>query len=208
MRVKKNKWAIPALAALLFLLALAAAWQLDFFADNSAAPMNSASVKAKEKREPDKAKDAAAEKPQAKTQARETKPNAPVRQIYSSDSTLGDLSRIRGQKILLEQQVRIAELEQRLKEVSQPKPQIILPELTPPKSKKEESSPAIVAPRRGPVVVSVQGVGKEISATLRNGEGKLLTLRNGATFAGGVIQISLKSVAVRRGGKLSPIPFE
>lgn len=39
-----------------------------------------------------------------------------VHQAQNSPSTLGELSRYRGQKIILEQQVRIAELEQRLKD--------------------------------------------------------------------------------------------
>lgn len=208
MRVKQNKWVILALVATLLVLGLVAAWQMDFFSGSPAAPVNNSRGKAKEKQEPGKVKDAVSEKASAKAQAQ--RPASPVRQVYNSASTLGDLSRYRGQKILLEQQVRIAELEQRLKEISQPKSQIILPDLTPPKSPKKEDTPlpALTAPKRGPVVVSVQGIGKELSATLRNSEGKLVTIKNGAAYAGGMLQVTLKSVAVRRAGKVSPIPFE
>lgn len=133
-----------------------------------------------------------------------------VRQVYSSSSTLGDLSRFRGQKVLLEQQVKIAELEQRLKDLSQPKKQeIILPDLTPPKPKAEEQTTAITpAPKRGPVVVSVQGVAGALSATIRTADGRTVNVKNGAAFGGGRLQVTRRGVFVLRGGKPSAIPFE
>lgn len=134
----------------------------------------------------------------------------PVRQVYSSSSTLGDLSRFRGQKIILEQQVRIAELEQRLKELSERrKPEIILPDLTPPKPKGETQTPVTTpAPRRGPVVVSVQGVAGALSATIRMSDGRTVTVKNGGAFGGGRLQVTRRGVLVLRGGKTSAIPFE
>lgn len=140
----------------------------------------------------------------------ETSNQGAVRQVYSSSSTLGDLSRYRGQKIILEQQVRIAELEQRLNDLSQPRKQeIVLPDLTPPKPKGEEQTTVTTpAPKRGPVVVSVQGVAGALSATIRTADGRTVTVKNGAAFGGGRLQVTRRGVAIRRNGKLSAIPFE
>lgn len=133
-----------------------------------------------------------------------------VRQVYTSSSTLGDLSRFRGQKVLLEQQVRIAELEQRLKDLSQPKKQeIVLPDLTPPKPKGEtQATMTTPAPKRGPVVMSVQGVAGALSATIRTSDGRTVTVKNGAAFGGGRLQVTRRGVFVLRGGKPSALPFE
>lgn len=133
---------------------------------------------------------------------------APVRQVYNSSSTLGDLSRYRGQKLLLEQQVRIAELEQRLKELSTPKrAEIVLPDLLPPRSAAPAPAPA-ETPKRGPVVVSVQGVGGALSATIRTSDGGRVTVRHGGSFQGGVLSVTRRGVSVRKNGKVSAIPFE
>lgn len=132
----------------------------------------------------------------------------PVRQIYNSGSTLGDLSRYRGQRMLLEQQVRIAELEQRLKDLAAPKrPEIVLPDLLPPKTAPAPAAAPAPKPKR-PVVVSVQGVGGLLSASIRTSEGRIVTVKNGASFAGGTLLVTRKGVSVRRNGKLSAIPFE
>lgn len=133
-----------------------------------------------------------------------------VHQAQNSPSTLGELSRYRGQKIILEQQVRIAELEQRLKDISQgaKKPEIILPDLMPPKSKEKPVAAPVAAPKREPVVVSVQGVAGKLTATIRTSEGRIVTVKNGGAFGGGILQVTRKGVSVRRNGKLSSIPFE
>ena len=145
-----------------------------------------------------------------KNAADKTQAQPSVRQVYSSSSTLGDLSRYRGQKIILEQQVRIAELEQRLKELGErKKPEIILPDLTPPKAK-GDAQPAVTtpAPKRGPVVVSVQGVSGALSATIRTSDGRTVNVKNGAAFGGGRLQVTRRGVFVLRGGKPASIPFE
>ncbi len=149
------------------------------------------------------------EKPETSKKAETSNPGA-VRQVYSSSSTLGDLSRIRGQKALLEQQVRIAELEQRLKDLNQPakKPELILPDLTPPKGREKPAAVPDATPRRGPVVVSVQGVAGALSATIRTSDGRTVTVRNGGAFGGGRLQVTRRGVFVLRGGKPSAIPFE
>lgn len=133
-----------------------------------------------------------------------------LQQAQNSPSTLGELSRYRGQKVILEQQVRIAELEQRLKDLNQParKPEIILPDLTPPKSKEKPIAAPVAAPRREAVVVSVQGVAGNLTATIRTSEGRIVTVKNGAAFGGGILQVTRKGVSIRRNGKLSAIPFE
>jgi type IV pilus biogenesis protein PilP len=57
-------------------------------------------------------------------------------------------------------------------------------------------------------VVAVQGVNDSLSAVIRTG-GKLVTVRKGQSFDGGVItNISRNSVAVRNGDKTSILPFE
>lgn len=157
---------------------------------------------------PAKPKDTAATPREA---MKETAGKSPmVHQAQNSPSTLGELSRYRGQKIILEQQVRIAELEQRLKDISQgaKKPEIILPDLIPPKSKEMPVAAPVAAPKREPVVVSVQGVAGKLTATIRTSEGRTVTVKNGGAFGGGILQVTRKGVSVRRNGKLSSIPFE
>lgn len=167
------------------------------------APATPVKVAHKEKKE------GAPKKQLPDTARQKTGETPPVRQVYNSSSTLGDLSRYRGQKILLEQQVRIAELEQRLKDISAPKkqPEIVLPDLVPPKA-----TPAVPvsvqAPKRGPAVVSVHGVTGDLSASIRTSDGKVVTVKNGGQFGGGVLHVTRKSVSIRRNGKLSTIPFE
>ncbi len=158
---------------------------------------------------PAKPRDAAATA--RRERARETAMKSPmVHQARNSPGTLGELSRYRGQKVILEQQVRIAELEQRLKELNQPavKPELILPALTPPKSGEKPAAAPVAAPRRETAVVSVQGVAGNLTATIRTSEGRIVTVRNGAAFGGGVLQVTRKGVSIRRNGKLSAIPFE
>lgn len=157
---------------------------------------------------PAKPKDTAATPSEAMKEAAGKSPM--VHQAQNSPSTLGELSRYRGQKIILEQQVRIAELEQRLKDLSQgtKKPEIILPDLVPPKSKEKPVAAPVAAPRREPVVVSVQGVAGKLTATIRTSEGRTVTVKNGSAFGGGILQVTRQGVSVRRNGKLSSIPFE
>lgn len=125
---------------------------------------------------------------------------------YESGSTLGQLTTMRGKKYLLEQQIRIEELEKKLDELKAPakeEPKLELPPVKP-----EMIAPP--PPQKKPVVVvSLQGVGGQLSATIQTEEGKLVTVRNGGSFGGGIVQITRQGVSIRRkNGTVSPLPFE
>jgi len=144
---------------------------------------------------------------------------APVaHSALNSPSTLGELARMRGQKQILEQRVKIAELQKRLDELSAPTPKkeadaSPMPVLTPARLSSLEP-PVTITPaalenaKGGPVVISVQGADGRLSATIRKHDGSTVTVSNGATFNGGILQVSRKGVSVKRNGKLTSIPFE
>ena len=145
-----------------------------------------------------------------------SQPGDQVKARLNSDATVGDLARMRGQKQLLQQQVKIAELEAELKKARNPvlaapvvaQPQeIVLPPLDPPKKEKVEEKED--KPRRpaGPVVISVQGVGNKISATIRTSSGETVTVRHGQRFGGGILSVTRRSVIVRTGSTSRTIPF-
>lgn len=128
--------------------------------------------------------------------------------LNNSETRLGDLARMRGQKHLLEQQVKIAELEQKLKEarnpvipVVAPAPEIVLPPLEPPAEKKPK-------PSSGPVVLSVQGVAGKLSATIRTSGGEVVTVEHGRRFGGGVLCVTRDSVLIRTGASTRAVPFK
>ena len=139
--------------------------------------------------------------------------SAPHRAL-NSPSTLGDLTRMRAQRQLLEQQVKIRELQKKLDELNAPPviahKEIDLPALTPPAKPKNSEPMAVPVPikNHGPVVVSVQGSGGRLSATIRTSDGRMVTVNNGASFGGGILSVSRQGVGVRRNGKLNNIPFE
>ena len=131
-------------------------------------------------------------------------PSAPV----ASDTTLGDLTRLRGLKRVLQQEAEIADLRKRLAEAQQPvvatpipQPTIKLPPLDDPDVKKPKR-------RSGPSVVSVQGVDDHLSADIRTSDGRVIAVKNGERFNGGTLVVSRKGVSVRRNGDLTRIPFE
>ena len=128
--------------------------------------------------------------------------------LNNSETRLGDLARMRGQKHLLEQQVKIAELEQKLKEarnpvipVVAPAPEIVLPPLEPPAEKKPK-------PSSGPVVLSVQGVAGKLSATIRTSTGEVVTVEHGRRVGGGVLCVTRDSVLIRTGASTRAVPFK
>lgn len=135
--------------------------------------------------------------------------------LNDSGTRLGDLARMRGQKHLLEQEVKIAELQRQLREAQTiapvvPQPQeIILPPLDPPKKEKDEKDdkPKRPAGPAGPVVISVQGVGNRLSATIRTSSGETVTVRHGQRFGGGVLSVTRRSVTIRSGSTSRAIPF-
>lgn len=132
--------------------------------------------------------------------------------LNDSGTRLGDLARMRGQKHLLEQEVKIAELQRQLREAQAiapivPQPQeIVLPPLDPPKKEKDEKEDKPKRPS-GPVVVSVQGVGNRLSATIRTSSGETVTVRHGQRFGGGVLSVTRRSVTIRSGSTSRDIPF-
>ncbi len=138
------------------------------------------------------------------------KPGEQVRAaLNNSETRLGDLARMRGQKHLLEQQVKIAELEQKLKEARSavaPAPGIVLPPLEPPVGKTQETKP-LVKPS-GPVVLSVQGVAGRLSATIRTSSGEVVTVEHGRRFGGGVLSVTRDSVLIRTGSSTRVVPFK
>lgn len=154
--------------------------------------------------------------PSPKPQARPAEPkpvDPPVHRALTSQSTLGDLTRMRGQQQLLQQQVKIQELQKKLDELNAPpvRKEIDLPALTPPKKDVAAAPTPVVitsAPARGPVVVSVQGAAGKLSATILTSDGRTVTVSNGAPFNGGILSVSRKGVFIKRGGKQSAIPFE
>lgn len=129
--------------------------------------------------------------------------------LNNSETRLGDLARMRGQKHLLEQQVKIAELEQKLKEarnpvpvpVVAPAPELVLPPLEPPAEKTPK-------PSSGPVVLSVQGVAGRLSATIRTAGGEVATVEHGRRFGGGVLSVTRDSVLIRTGSSTRVLPFQ
>lgn len=137
-------------------------------------------------------------------------PQAPA----ASDTTLGDLTRLRGVKRVLQQEAEIADLRRRLAEAQQPivatpvpQPQPA-PQTTiklPPLDEVEKEKPKR---RSGPSVVSVQGIGEKLAATIRNADGRVVTVKDGERYNGGILAVSRKGVSVRKGGELVRIPFE
>ena len=145
-----------------------------------------------------------------------SQPGDQVKARLNSDATVGDLARMRGQKQLLQQQVKIAELEAELKKARNPvlaapvvpQPQeIVLPPLDPPKNEKVEEKEDKPKRPAGPVVISVQGVGNNISATIRTSSGETVTVRHGQRFGGGILSVTRRSVMVRTGSTSRTIPF-
>lgn len=130
--------------------------------------------------------------------------------------TSGNLGKISELRNTLEEEtleVQIEEKRTRKRELtrsgSAPVPALSLPSLTPPAS----PSPAPAVERRpagsgGLLVISVQGVGGQLSATVRTGSGQVVVHKGSRLGEAVVTGISRQAVTIRRGGKTSSLPFE
>lgn len=132
-----------------------------------------------------------------------------------SAGSLGRLTELKAQEEILQYEVRIEKLKKEKAEISRsasPTPTISLPALTPPPPATVRPAPPSPAPesarRSGLTVLSVQGVGGKLSATIRTGSGQV-TVQKGSRLGDGVVtDISRRGVSVRRNGKISTLPFE
>jgi type IV pilus biogenesis protein PilP len=128
-----------------------------------------------------------------------------------SGGNLSERTTLRADIELLELQVKKKEL---LDKLNPPAPApVSAPPITPgllqlpPVSGNEPAEP-VRKTSSATVVVAVQGVDNNLSAVIRTG-GRLISVRKGQTFGGGVItNISRNAVAVRNGNKTSILPFE
>ncbi len=141
----------------------------------------------------------------------------PAPRYYNSTGNLGTLSQQRGQRLLLEQSVKIAELEKRLDELKNPPeiqmpPQPLqLPQVVQPTPPPEIDLPKLQEPESSsskPTVVSIQGSGGNLSATFLTAQGKYVTVKNGGSYNGGIVLVSKNGVQLRKNGKTQTIPFE
>lgn len=135
---------------------------------------------------------------------------APVEARSSGDlaPVAGNLGKVTALRADLEEvrlKVAIAQEVEKLhpKPTPTPQPQLSLPLSEAPKPtavKQKESSP---------VVVSVQGVDGNATATVRSGSGALETVRPGGRFNGGIVSaVSRSGVSVRRGSSTTTLAFE
>ncbi|WP_165073053.1 hypothetical protein [Desulfovibrio sp. ZJ200] len=130
--------------------------------------------------------------------------------------TAGNLGKISKLRNTLEEEtleVQIEEKRARKRELTRsgslPAPTLSLPSLTPPASP-SPVSPAVPRPAGtgGLRVISVQGVGGQLTATVRTGSGQVV-VRKGSRLGGGVVTgISRQAVTIRRGNQSSALPFE
>ena len=127
--------------------------------------------------------------------------------------TAGNLGKISELRNTLEEEtleVQIEEKRARKRELTRsgsvPAPTLSLPSLTPPAS----PSPAPAVPRAASslMVISVQGVGGRLSATVRTGSGQVVVHKGSRLGEAVVTDISRQAVTIRRGGKTSALPFE
>lgn len=143
----------------------------------------------------------------------------PEPRYYNSTGNLGTLSQQRGQRLLLEQSVKIAELQKRLEELKEPPEMKLapmqplqLPQVAPPPPAPQASPapelPDLGVPENRPSVVSIQGSGGRLSATFRTSQGKYVTVKHGGTYNGGIVFVSKTGVQLRKDGKIQNIPFE
>lgn len=128
---------------------------------------------------------------------------------------LGELSDLRGELEVLKIQSQIDELKAKQSALKQKgaapsasmPAQLSLPAFTPPPASSSRAL-SLPATRSGLAVVSVQGVGNTISATVQTASGQVV-VRPGSKIGDAVVtSISREGVSVRRAGKISNLPFE
>lgn len=121
---------------------------------------------------------------------------------------LGRITELRALEEELTLEAKIAKLKKEKEEASRSPsvPTLSLPSLTPPAS----PSPAPAVPRAASslMVISVQGVGGQLSATVRTGSGQVVVHKGSRLGEAVVTGISRQAVTIRRGGKTSSLPFE
>lgn len=171
---------------------------------------------------PPELRDVPAKKKAATANADTTDMDAePARTNMSADANMdtkpivaGNLGRITELRALEEEltlEAKIAKLKKEKEEASRSPvaPTLSLPPLTPPAP--PSPVPATIsrpAGTGGLLVVSVQGVGNQVSATVRTGAGHVV-VRKGSRLGDAVVtDISRKAVTIRRGNKTSTLPFE
>lgn len=127
---------------------------------------------------------------------------------------LGKLTALKSQVEELKLELQIAELTAkkdgvtRPQRVAEPLSNLSLPAFTPPASSPQVSAPSGVPRKAGLTVLSVQGVGNNLSATVRTTSGQAV-VRVGSRLGDAVVTaISRQSVFVKRGNKISALPFE
>ena len=83
--------------------------------------------------------------------------------------------------------------------------------LTPPAQRVSNPPQFLSTPKRSNsvAVVSVQGIGDSISASIRTNAGAIVTVRPGSKFGGGIVDsISRQAVTIRTGKQITALPFE
>lgn len=119
---------------------------------------------------------------------------------------------------ILKLQSQIDELEAKsaakVKEAKQGSSIPALPDLsalTPPAQRVSNPPQFLSTPKRSNsvAVVSVQGIGDSISASIRTTAGAIVTVRPGSKFGGGIVDsISRQAVTIRTGKQVTALPFE
>lgn len=127
---------------------------------------------------------------------------------------LGKLTALKSYVEELKLEVQIAELTAkkdgftRPQRATEPLPNLSLPAFTPPTPSPQASAPSGASRKAGLTVLSVQGVGDNLSATVRT-ISRQIVVRIGSRLGDSVVTaISRQAVFVKRGNKISALPFE
>ncbi|GAB1253031.1 hypothetical protein [Desulfovibrio falkowii] len=127
---------------------------------------------------------------------------------------LGKITALKSQVEELKLELQIAELTAkkdgatRSQRITEPLPSLSLPAFTPPSPSPQASVPTSNSRRANLAVLSVQGVGDNLSATVRTGSGQTV-VRIGSRLGDSVVTaISRQAVLVKRGNQINTLPFE